>query len=290
MSSVTTVVGIAVGSVTIATFYAGNSFARDPIHEPATTAVSAAAAKPRVVTVTGSDFRFEAPDVIPAGLTTFRFVNKGPSLHHMALLRITGGKTFTDLQAALAKPGALPAWIHEVGGPNAPVPGAESNATAVLEPGSYALICFVDLGGPPHFMKGMIKPLRVVTPKGPREREPKADVIATLVDYNFKLSGPIKPGNRTIRVHNAGKQHHEVQLVQLPPGVSLGNFMKWLEKQEGPPPGKAIGGISGLDPGKHQHFTAHFTPGNYALICFLPDTGDGKPHFVHGMAQQIAVK
>lgn len=266
MSSVTTVVGIAVGSVTIATFYAGNSFARDPIHEPATTAVSAAAAKPRVVTVTGSDFRFEAPDVIP------------------------GGKTFTDLQAALAKPGALPAWIHEVGGPNAPVPGAESNATAVLEPGSYALICFVDLGGPPHFMKGMIKPLRVVTPKGPREREPKADVIATLVDYNFKLSGPIKPGNRTIRVHNAGKQHHEVQLVQLPPGVSLGNFMKWLEKQEGPPPGKAIGGISGLDPGKHQHFTAHFTPGNYALICFLPDTGDGKPHFVHGMAQQIAVK
>jgi hypothetical protein len=35
--------------------------------------------------------------------------------------------------------------------------------------------------------------------------------------------------------------------------------------------------------------TADFTPGEYALICFLPDAKDGKPHFAHGMIQQIHI-
>lgn len=48
----------------------------------------------------------------------------------------------------------------------------------------------------------------------------------------------------TFRVHNTGPQPHEVQLVQLAPGASLGDFMKWLEKMEGPPPGKPLGGFA----------------------------------------------
>jgi hypothetical protein len=50
-----------------------------------------------------------------------------------------------------------------------------------------------------------------------------------------------------------------------------------------------LGGVSGLDVGASQYFTADFAPGNYALICFLPDAKDGKPHFAHGMIQQITV-
>jgi hypothetical protein len=241
------------------------------------------------VRVTGEDFKFDAPDIIPAGLTEFRFMNKGPSLHHMAILQLTDGKTVDDLRGALANPGPLPSWVKELGGPNAPDAGREANATVMLRPGSYALICFVDIGGPPHFAKGMIRPLRVVPAKA-NASPPKADATINLVDYNFKLQSSIKAGTRTIRVHNAAKQHHEVELVQLNPGVTLGEFMKWMDKMEGPPPGKAIGGIAGMEPGMTQYFTANFTPGNYALICFLPDAGDGKPHFVHGMAQQITVK
>jgi hypothetical protein len=176
-----------------------------------------------------------------------------------------------------------------MGGPNAPDAGLESNATVMLEPGNYAFICFVDLGGPPHFAKGMIRPLRVVAAKGATAK-PKADVTATLVDYTFKLSSPIRAGNHTIRVYNAGKQHHEVELVQLAPGKTLSDMMNWLGKMEGPPPGKALGGVAGMEPGISQSFTANFTPGNYALISFLPDSKDGKPHFAHGMAQQITVK
>jgi len=286
MASLTTIAVLA-GSVAVAGFTINGKI------EPGSTHIGSsrveAPAKPRVVEVTGEDFKFDAPDIIPAGLTQFRFINKGPSLHHMAILKLNDGKTIDDLRAALANPGPPPTWVKELGGPNAPDAGREANATVLMQPGNYALICFVDLGGPPHFAKGMIRSLRVVPSKA-TAAAPKADATITLVDYNFKLSNPIKAGTRTIRVHNGAQQHHEVELVQLNSGTSLGEFMKWMDKMEGPPPGKAIGGIAGMEPGMTEYFTADFTPGNYALICFLPDAKDGKPHLAHGMTQQITVK
>jgi hypothetical protein len=291
MASATTVVGLIAGSVAVITLAAATSsnYVTAPNNNKPSTA-TAPTATARVVRVSGEDFKFDAPDVIPAGLTEFRFLNKGPALHHMAILKLAGGKTVDDLLNAMAKPGPLPSWAKELGGPNAPAPGEEANATLMLEPGNYAYICFVDIGGPPHFTKGMVKPLRVVPATGPSGTKPKADVIATLFDYSFKLSSPVRAGKRTIRVHNTGPQHHEVQLVQLAPGSSLGDFMKWMEKMEGPPPGKPLGGIAGIEAGMSQYFSADFVPGSYALICFLPDVKDGKPHFVHGMVQQIEVK
>ncbi len=289
MASVTTFVSLIIGSAAAATLSVTGNFAAHTSTAAATPIVLAPTANPRVVRVTGEDFKFEAPDVIPAGLTEFRFLNKGPAFHHMAILKLSGAKTVDDLRAALANPGPPPAWVKEIGGPNAPSPGLEANATLKMEPGNYALICFVDIGGPPHFAKGMVRTLRVVAAKGPVASRPKADLTIQLLDYNFKLTSPIRAGTRTIRVHNVGKQHHEVELVQLAPNASVTDFMKWMEKMEGPPPGKALGGIAGIDPGVSEYFRADFTPGNYALICFLPDAKDGKPHFAQGMIRQIAV-
>jgi len=291
MASVTALVGLVAASVTFATTSVTNTFVAHASHATFTKAIGlASTAKARVVRVTGEDFRFDAPDIVPAGLTEFRFLNKGPALHHLAILKLAGGKTVEDLRAALANPGPPPAWVKELGGPNAPAPGLESNATLMLEPGNYVLICFVDIGGPPHFAKGMLRPLRVVPAKGASAARPRADVTMKLVDYNYELSSPIRAGTRTIRVQNVGKQHHEVELVQLAPNATVADFMKWMEKMEGPPPGKPLGGVAGMEPGMSEYFTTDFTPGNYALICFLPDTNDGKPHFVHGMIQEITVK
>jgi hypothetical protein len=281
-------VGLIVGSVAVATLSFGLAFAADPTHA-AVKMATVPVVKAHVVRVTGADFTFDAPDVIPAGLTEFRFLNKGPALHHMQLLQLTGGKTVDDLRAALANPGPPPAWVKQVGGPNAAAPGLESNATLMLEPGNYALICFVDIGGPPHFMKGMVRALRVASAEGPAATKLEEDATATLLDYTFKLSSPIRAGTRTIRVYNGAQQPHEIELVQLAPGATLGDFMTWIEKMEGPPPGKALGGVAGLEPGMSGYFSANFAPGNYALICFVPDAKDGKPHFTHGMAQQITV-
>ena len=124
---------------------------------------------------------------------------------------LASGKAFDDLRAALANPGPPPAWIKMLGGPNAPAPGTESNATLTLAPGNYAIICFVDLGGPPHFTKGMIRPLKVISDKSAGGPKPKADITTSLFDYSFKVSSPIHAGAHTIRVHNTGKQAHEVE-------------------------------------------------------------------------------
>ena len=36
--------------------------------------------------------------------------------------------------------------------------------------------------------------------------------------------------------------------------------------------------------------TVDLEPGEYALICFIPDDKDGKPHVAHGMISQITVE
>jgi hypothetical protein len=283
-----TTLGLIVVAVSVIAFSVDTTFAKDTSRRREHAATLAA--KVNVVRVTGEDFKFDAPDEIPAGLTEFRFLNKGPALHHMAVLKLADGKTIDDLHAALANPGPPPKWVKEYGGPNAPAPGVEGNATLMLEPGNYVLICFVDIGGPPHFTKGMVRALRVVPAAAPTPSSLEADATLELFDYNFKLSSPIRAGTRIIKVHNVGQQHHEIELVQLAPGATVSQMMTWIAKMEGPPPGKALGGVAGMDTGMSQYFTADFQPGNYALICFLPDAKDGKPHFAHGMVQQITVE
>jgi len=287
-----TVVGIILGSVAVATISAGNPGSTPSHRNPNTTIVaSKPIVKARVVTVTGKDFKFDAPDEIPAGLTEFRFLNKGPAIHHMQILKLTNGKTFGDLSAALKRQGPPPKWMKEVGGPNAPAPGTESNATLMLEPGNYAIICFVDIGGAPHFTKGMLRPFKVVAASGPAAASPTPDVTVTLFDYNFKFSTPLLAGTRTIKVQNSGPQNHEVELLQLAPGKTANDFLAWAGAgMKGPPPAKPIGGIAAIERGMSQTFTANFTPGNYAFICFIPDAKDGKPHFMHGMTKDFSVR
>ncbi|MGH9423578.1 MAG: hypothetical protein ACRD3J_26625 [Thermoanaerobaculia bacterium] len=287
-----TIAGIILGSVAVVTLSTGRPGGAPTIEKASTgSVVSRPVVKPHVVTVTGKDFKFDAPAEIPAGLTEFRFLNKGPSIHHMQILKLTKGKTFADLRKALERQGPPPAWMKEVGGPNAPAPGTESNATLMLEPGNYAIICFVDIGGAPHFTKGMMRPLKVVAASGPVASSPTPDLTATLFDYNFRLSTPIVAGTRTIRVVNNGTQPHELELVQLAPGKTANDFLSWAGGgMKGPPPAKPIGGIAGIERGMSETFTANFTPGNYAFICFIPDAKDTKPHFVHGMTKDFSVR
>lgn len=249
----------------------------------------AGSSTPAVVTVHARDYAFDAPNQIPAGVTTFHLVNDGPGLHHMQLVRLDSGKTFADLEQALKKPGAPPGWIVFVGGPNAPDPHGESNATLDLKPGTYALLCMVDMpGGVPHFAKGMVHPL-TVTADSSAAVAPAADVDIALQDYSFQLSKPLTAGTHVIALTNSSSQAHEVELVKLAPGKTVQDMLTWISKMQGPPPGSAVGGGAAIAPGEREQFKANLEPGNYALICFIPDIKDGKPHFVHGMVKDITI-
>jgi hypothetical protein len=242
-----------------------------------------------VVTVTAGDYAFDAPAEIPAGLTAIRLVNKGPSLHHIQLMKFEEGKTLNDFLAAL-KGDHPPTWATPAGGPNPPEVGGTSTSIQALEPGNYALICFVPAAdGMPHVMKGMSRALKVVGPSRPAGSEPEADIVAKLVDYDFELSQPLTAGKHTIRVENAGPQPHEIAIVRLNPGKKPVDFAAWGMKPVGPAPGTIHGGLAGIMPGAHSFIEVDLPPGEYGLLCFFPDVKDGKPHFEHGMARQTQV-
>lgn len=242
-------------------------------------------------TIYAKDFAFESPDSISAGLTNFHLVNEGPNLHHVQLLRLDSSKTFADFQAATKNPGPPPMWAVPVGGPNAPDPGKSFDAMLDLKEGNYVLLCLVDLpDSVPHFMKGMLRPIKVTAAAGTPAVAPKADINVTLADYNFMVKGGFTAGKHTVKVENSGPQAHEVEIIRLADGKTMKDFGEWMKKPQGPPPANAIGGISGVVPTVTGYFDVDLVPGNYVLICFIPDAKDHKTHADHGMVKEFAVK
>lgn len=245
-----------------------------------------------VVNVTATEFAFVAPDTVAAGLVTLRFVDKGQEPHQVVVMRLDSGKTMPDLQAMMADPNMkVPAWLAFPVGVSVIAPGDSGDATAVLTPGHYVMACFIaGADGTPHIMKGMVRPLEVAASGMTPAPEPTTDVTITEKDYDFVFSTPLTAGTHTIRVENAGPQVHEIAINQLAPGKTIADFQTWAAGgMKGPPPAKPFGGVTGPDVGGHQFFTATFTPGKYVLVCFVPDKGDGKPHFMHGMVKEVTV-
>ena len=258
-----------------------------------------AAFKVPVVTVHASEYAFSAPKSIVGGQTTFRLVNDGKELHHITILKLEQGKTMKDLQAAMKDPNAPPpAWLVPVGGPNAAVPGSTIEATLDLAPGNYVLACFIPSpgGDTPHAAKGMMAPLTVTAPGGVMQAgasfapTPTPDVHLVLKDYAFAFSKPITAGKHTIHVMNEGPQEHEVIMLKLAPGKHVADFNKWATTgMQGPPPAMPIAGLSGMAKGRTAIFSDDFTPGTYAITCFV-SAPDKKMHSDHGMSTEFVVK
>jgi hypothetical protein len=262
-----------------------------PAEKPAE-AASAAAPIPNVFTVVTEEYGFKLPSTsIPAGLTTIRMVNAGKEMHHIQLFRLTEGKSFADFTAVVQAGGKFPAWVVEAGGPNPSDPTLpNASATLRLEPGPHVLVCFIPSpDGTPHIARGMIASLDVVA-EGAVAGEPTGDVEMVLTDYAFGLSAPLTAGWHEIHVVNQAEQPHEVVLIRLAEGATGLSFPAWAEGgMKGPPPATLIGGITAIAKGTGASFPVELTPGNYALICFVPDAADGKPHFVHGMVQEFTI-
>jgi uncharacterized cupredoxin-like copper-binding protein len=243
------------------------------------------------VTFTATDYHFSGPSEIPAGLTAFRLENQGKELHHLVIARLEQGRTVDSLLAALKQPGPPPPWLHLVGGPNAAEPGAESNVTTTMPEGHYAVLCFIPTAaGIPHVAKGMVASLEVTPSTGPPATAAEPDLVIKLNDYAFDLSASLTPGQHTIRVQNDGPQTHELVLAQFLPGKSLKDLEAWEKGGEkGPIPAKFLGGVSPMDKGESGDFTVTLAPGDYSLLCFVPDAKDGKPHLIHGMVKPLKV-
>jgi uncharacterized cupredoxin-like copper-binding protein len=254
---------------------------------------SAAQAKktvgPNVVNVVAKEYLFEMPDTLPAGPTLFHFTDEGKLLHHMTLVKLEQGKTLADFTAL--PPGPFPAWAVFMGGPNTPLPNGGVDLDVVdLAPGNYAVICVIpDADGKPHMMQGMAKAL-TVTPSTDARTMPASDLTLTLTNYHFAFSTPPAAGKHVIRIVNEGTQPHEAVMFRLAPGKKGEDIANWVSTgMQGPPPGAPVAGISAEAPGKENTLLLALSAGDYALICFMPDSQDGKPHAAHGMIYNFKV-
>jgi hypothetical protein len=247
-------------------------------------AVPAPPPPPNVVHVEAADFSFKAPDTIPSGVTTFHLMNGGKEIHQVVLIKMP--------LAAVQKmdPNATPpADLVMAGGPNAAAPGGIAAATVDLAPGEYTMVCLIPSpDGKAHILKGMTRAL-TVTQGSSTAVLPAPDLTIKLTDYAFGVADTIPGGHHVIRIENDGPQTHEMVFFKLEPGKTAQDFLKWGEKLNGPPPGGPIDGASPMTVGQNNTVAVDLAPGNYVLVCFVGDTTDKKPHFLHGMVKTITV-
>ena len=250
------------------------------------------ATRVRTFSIMAHDYAFAMPDTIEAGSAVLKLDNHGKEMHHAWIARLDGGRTINDLLAAMKHEGPPPSWFVSIGGPNVAAPNGSAEATVLLTPGSYVALCFIPApDGQPHIMKGMMKSFTVVPAKRTvPARLPAADNTITLNDYGFDFAKPLAAGRQVLRLANTATQPHEAVMFQLAPGKTATDVIEWVHKPAGPPPFLGSYGLTGIDQGIEANISVDLARGEYALICFVPDAKDGKPHFVHGMVRTVTVK
>jgi hypothetical protein len=112
-------------------------------------------------------------------------------------------------------------------------------------------------------------------------------VVAT--DYKLEIPAKIPAGAVSMHLMNEGKEMHQAVIVRLEDGKTVADLAQGM-KAEGPPPPwmKFVGGPNGIAPGATTTATTLLTPGQYAVLCFIPSP-DGTPHVAKGMMQPFEV-
>ena len=243
----------------------------------------------RLIDVKAGEFFFQAPDTIPSGLVTLRLTQIGMlaerhaagmtgralvadkgddtrGFHMLWLVRLNEGKTAADLLHAAESGERLPSWATHLGGPGSALPPRSTNATLVLEPGNYVMVCFVGSAREDrkryHFLNGMFRTLTVVRSSAPVAALPRTDVVARIVDEGVvEFSTPLRVGRQILRVENTTDKGKEFKFQRPPAGATASEF---LAKPNGGP-GLVWGGLSNVPPGGSVTTTMEFEAGEYIV-------------------------
>ena len=129
---------------------------------------------PGAVEIVMAEMYFEVPDTITAGPQIWHAVNAGQQVHHIVLSRVPEGTTeeqVIELAASFLEPPASPEAsaspvvpalsfedVEDVFSTLLFSHGQQNWYEVDLEPGTYALMCFMpDPSGTPHVMLGMVE-------------------------------------------------------------------------------------------------------------------------------------
>lgn len=258
-----------------------------------------------IVEVMALDYAFAAPEEIPSGWVTFRLNNeKSKEIHVIELGLLPEGVTYADFMEtvpvwetitervqdgelvgfrdvyAAAGP-QLPKWyrsnFREVTSRGLVSPGHIADRTVYLEPGTYAMYCFVKSpDGQAHISKGMVKEL-VVTDDDNGASRPEADVELLIGVEEISEDGELSPGNNTIsaRFKYESLLLPAIHLIRVEDDTDLDQVGQWLDwyRKDGlkaPAPAKFLGGnvVHGWGPKEEVVYFSvkDLKPGRYAWV------------------------
>lgn len=245
-----------------------------------------------VVTVHAHNYRFDAPDTIPAGWTWLRMVNETGTLHHVQVYRLPEGRTAREVAPALPDREPMPSWLEAVGGPEgAGDPRVPVEVAVLFEPGEYMLACRFETDGVLHLKKGMVHPLTVVASAGDTSVTRWSEVRDTiwLQDFSFTLTEPIEAGMREFVVVNRGPHEHHVAVARLRAGMGLREILASYSDPDTPESYDVVGGTAGIGPGGINVARVLLEPGRYVLVCFMVDPASGMDHVQLSMVRIFEV-
>lgn len=269
---------------------------------------------PAVVELRAVGMKFEGPSRVPAGWTTFRFINTSGMVHFAMiddppdgvtaeLMSRTSGPAFQEAMDAMNAGdeegvntafGKMPAWMGDMvyrGGPGLLSGGLTGETTVYLEPGHYVLECYIKTGGVFHTTSptpgtlGMLHPLEVTAPTS-GAGEPTANVSVNIDNTGLSIAdGSFRAGANVIRVNFREQQAfptfvgNDVHIARLDADQDLAAAAQWMDwrKPQGletPTPVTFLGGINDMPAGSHGYIHVVLEPGDYALIGETPAPQD----------------
>ncbi len=247
----------------------------------------------RVVDVDAGEFFLRAPDTITAGLVTFRLRQIGDLLtdhakveaenlapatpdndptrafHMLWVVRLEPGHTMSEWYTAHVRGDPAP-WAVDMGGPSSAEPPLSANASMVLEPGNYVLVCHVGSAradrNRSHLLKGMFRSLTVLPSSTPAADLPRADIVAYITGTGqVRLEGTLRTGQQSIMVINNAPKSYEFMILRLKTGRTAHDAVTWRRTDGTPHPAAAQGGMSDIPPGAKRLTTISFESGDYVL-------------------------
>ncbi|WP_340106279.1 hypothetical protein [Rhodohalobacter sp. 8-1] len=264
------------------------------------------------VEITAYDYAFQAPEELPAGWITFILNNeKAHEIHELSFARLPEEITYgeyldeyvgaweillKEFQAGEVKRSGISARINEllpdwadgvkyVNARGLVSPGRSAEKTVYLEPGSYALDCWVKTeDGIIHLSNGMTRPI-TVTDESANSPEPSAENKITLKENEIDVQWNAETGFHSFAVlieadSSGSPVHNNIHLIKTEENTDLNEVNTWMDWYKvgglrAPAPADFLGGVSTYDATPDESAT-YFSleidePGEYAWIVQVAD-------------------
>ena len=254
--------------------------------------------KVKATETTDGAYAFEGlPATLKGGNIAIELTNTGKEQHDLAILRIDGIHSLSDVMKVIGSDGGpVPSWMHADGGVAGIGPGKVGRATVNLAAGKYMFVSTMtnDKTKKSHAAGGMAKTITVTGSKAPALPS-GATATITAKEYGFETKG-LKAGKNVVEFVVAGKELHHFLMFPIMAGKTIADAKAAFMSNKapvGPPPVDFDKGQGSqvMEKSEGSILTeVNLAAGRWAMVCFMSDRVGGPPHIMKGMISEVVIK